>query len=375
MRGVEAEQAGFDLLDGEAADRAGEAGAEHGARAGGGVLGVDDAAVGEAEGGLEAVGEARLDAGADDDTVDHGVDVVLGLAVEGGDVGDLVERAVHFHAGEAAALQLGQLLAVLALAVAHDGGEQEEAGAFGHGGDSVDHLADGLGLDRLAGGGRVGGADAGPEQAHVVVDLGDRADGAARVAAGGLLLDGDGRRQALDAVHVGLAHQFEELAGVGGQAFHVAALALGVDGVEGEGGLAGAAEAGDDGEAVARDLDVDVLEVVLARAADTDVGGHGRSSCGHGAFVLRRRGSAAGGVLESFPVLWHRGAGLGRPHRPGLFGSRSWAWGRGFGHRVAWAALSGGPDGPDAQASRIGFGPLGRFHFAQKRSSASSALI
>jgi hypothetical protein len=55
------------------------------------------------------------------------------------------------------------------------------------------------------------------------------------------------------------------------EGFDVAALAFGVDGVEGEGGLAGAGEAGDHGESVARDADVDVAQIVLARAADGDV--------------------------------------------------------------------------------------------------------
>jgi hypothetical protein len=53
-----------------------------------------------------------------------------------------------------------------------------------------------------------------------------------------------------------------------GEGLDVAALALGVDGVEGEGGLAGAGDAGDDDELVAGYDDVDVLEVVLAGAAD-----------------------------------------------------------------------------------------------------------
>src|SRR6266481_3546258 len=60
----------------------------------------------------------------------------------------------------------------------------------------------------------------------------------------------------------------EELARVGGEGFDVAALALGINGVKGEGGFAGAGKAGDDGEGVAGDFDADVLEVVLARAAD-----------------------------------------------------------------------------------------------------------
>ena len=77
-------------------------------------------------------------------------------------------------------------------------------------------------------------------------------------------------REAVDGVDVGAFHLVEELAGVGGEGFDVAALALGVDGVEGQGGLAGAAQAGDDGEGVARDFDADVLEVVNARPVNAD---------------------------------------------------------------------------------------------------------
>ena len=58
-------------------------------------------------------------------------------------------------------------------------------------------------------------ADAGVQQAQVVVDLGDRADGGPRVAAGRLLVDRDGGRQPLDDVDVGLVHLPEELPGVG----------------------------------------------------------------------------------------------------------------------------------------------------------------
>jgi hypothetical protein len=106
----------------------------------------------------------------------------------------------------------------------------------------------------------------GPEQAEIVVDLGNRADGGAGILAGGLLLDRDGGRKSLDRVHVGLLHQPEELAGVGGERLDVAPLSLGIDGVEGERRLARPGEAGDDGQAVTGDRYGDVLEVVLACA-------------------------------------------------------------------------------------------------------------
>ena len=69
---------------------------------------------------------------------------------------------------------------------------------------------------------------------------------------------------------VRLVHLLEELARVGRERLDVAALALGVERVEGERGLARAGEPGDHHELVARDVEVDVLEVVLAGTADRD---------------------------------------------------------------------------------------------------------
>ena len=158
---------------------------------------------------------------------------------------EIVELAVDLDALEALAQQVGELLAVLALPPAHDRRQQVEPGALRHGQHPVDHLRDGLRLDRQAGRGRVGDADPRPEQAQVVVDLGDRGDRRARVLRGGLLLDRDRRRQAGDQVDVRLLHQLEELARIGRQALDVAPLALGVDRVEGEARLARAGQAGD----------------------------------------------------------------------------------------------------------------------------------
>src|SRR5215204_2086508 len=113
------------------------------------------------------------------------------------------------------------------------------------------------------------------EQAQVVVDLGDGADRRARVARGRLLVDRDRRREAVDRVDVGLLHHLEELARVGGEALDVPPLTFGVDRVEGQGRLSGAAEAGDADQLVPRQPDGDVLEVVLPRAVNYEfIRGH-----------------------------------------------------------------------------------------------------
>jgi hypothetical protein len=59
----------------------------------------------------------------------------------------------------------------------------------------------------------------------------------------------------------------QELPRVGGQRLDVAPLALGVDGVEGQRRLARAGQAGDHDQLVPREVEIDVLEVVRARAA------------------------------------------------------------------------------------------------------------
>ena len=144
------------------------------------------------------LGEARLEPGRQHHAVDHQLDVVLELLVELRHRVQLVQLAVDLDPLEAGAQQLGELLAVLALAPAHDRRQQIEARALGQAHDPVDHLRDGLALDRQPGRGRIRDADPGVEQAQVVVDLGDRADRRARVPRRGLLLDRDRRRQAGD---------------------------------------------------------------------------------------------------------------------------------------------------------------------------------
>ena len=152
-------------------------------------------------------------------------------------------------------------------------GEQHQARARRQRQHLVHHLAHGLGREVEAVIRAARGAGPREQQPQVVVDLRHRADGRARIVGRGFLLDGDRRRQPLDVVHVGLFHHGQELARVGRERLHVAPLALGVDRVEGERGLAGAGQAGDDDQPVPGQVEVDVLEIVGARAADADESG------------------------------------------------------------------------------------------------------
>ena len=214
--------------------------------------------------------------------IDHHLDSVALILVQHRLLAQFVEFAVDLHAHEARALHLGQLLAILALAIADDRREHVNPRAVGPSHDSIDDLLHALLRDFLAAVVTERVPDPREEQAQVVVDFGDSADGRARVARGSLLLDRNCGGQSLDRIDVRLFHLLEELARVRRQRFDVAALTLGVNRVERKRRLARAGESGDYDQAVARNLEIDVLEIVFARALDDD-------SIGHRSYAAARR--------------------------------------------------------------------------------------
>ena len=158
--------------------------------------------------------------------------------------------------------------------------------------------------------------------------VGERGDAAHRRACGrhaALLLERDGGRQSVDLAHVGHAHLVEQPPSVRRDRFQVASLRLGVQRSERERRLAGARHAGEHDQCVAWDVEVDVLQVVLACASHAheprwasgvgltspavvfahELGGHARVQCQKAATVasaaLNRAGAqrvALGYVLE-----------------------------------------------------------------------------
>ena len=211
-------------------------------------------------GGLfHALGDAPERVLAHHDAVDDDLDGVLDVLLELDVLVELADLAVHADAAEALALEVLEELRVLALAPEDHRREHEGASALRVREDLVRHLVGGLALDHAAALGAVRGAHARIEQAQVIVDLGHGAHGGAGVAGRGLLVNGDGGAEAVDGVEVGLVHLAQKLARIAGKGLDVAALALGVDGVEGKARLARAGKPRDDDELVARDVDVDVL--------------------------------------------------------------------------------------------------------------------
>ena len=115
-------------------------------------------------------------------------------------------------------------------------------------------------------------AGAREQQLQVVVEFRHRADRGARRAHRIGLVDGNRRRP----FHRRLVHAVQELARIGRKRLDVTALAFRIQGVEHQAGLARSAGAGYDGQFTGADVQIEILEVVLAGSADTD------GSLGHG---------------------------------------------------------------------------------------------
>ena len=203
-----------------------------------------------------------------DEAVDDDVDAVALVLLQLRHHRQHVAVPVYPDAGEALLLELVDRVGVGALLVPDDRGEYLYLRALRVGEDGVGHSHRGEGLYRRVVVGAIRNADPGVKQAEVVVDLGDGPDGGTRVVRGRLLIDRDGRGEAFYRVDVRLLEAAQKLPGIARQRFHVAALPLREDGVEGQSRFA---RPGHPGEYRERSLgygDVDVLEVVLPRAFD-----------------------------------------------------------------------------------------------------------
>ncbi len=213
------------------------------------------------------LGEPALDARLHDQPVDDDVDRMIAPAVELDVLVERTEHAVDARLREPLLLQLGKLFLELPFSAADDRSEHVDAGILRihhhHVHDALERLRRDLASALMA----VRDADVGEQQPQVIVDFRDGADRRSRIRGGGLLLDGDGRRQAVDQIDVRLLHLLEKLPGVGRQRLDIAALSFGVNRVEGKGRLARPGQAGNDRQLVPRNIDVDIAEVMNARAA------------------------------------------------------------------------------------------------------------
>ncbi len=112
--------------------------------------------------------------------------------------------------------------------------------------------------------------DLGPEQPHVIADLRHCADRRTRGLDGVALLDGNGWRNAFDAIDLRFVHAIEELPGVRRKSLDIPALTLRKQGVESQRAFPRTAQTGDNDELIQRQIEVEILEIIVPDAPEAD---------------------------------------------------------------------------------------------------------
>ena len=200
--------------------------------------------------------------------VDDHFDVVIFVAVEAHTVFHGSEFAIDAHIEESLFANALKEFLVVAFALFDQGRKEIDLAVGIVGQDTLEDLLLGVLHHFLPADVGVGIARTGIKQAEEVVDFGDGADRGARIFIGGLLLNADDGRKSGDFINVGAFEIVEEVARIGRKGFDVAALSFGIKGVESQRRLSTAAQTSDHRHGVAREGDIDVLQVVNARTED-----------------------------------------------------------------------------------------------------------
>ena len=185
-------------------------------------------------------------------------------------VGQIVNLPIDPHAHEPRAAQFLERGGAFLPAVGSQRRQQLDAAARGQIQQAIHDLRHTVPLDHPSALQAVRRPDPGVQHPQRVGDLAGRPHGGTRRMDSRLVRNAQRGRQPLDCIDLRLGALGQEVAGVGRQRFHVTPAALGIQHVERQRRFARSGHAGHDDELVARNGNGNVLEIVLARAANDD---------------------------------------------------------------------------------------------------------
>ena len=194
--------------------------------------------------------------------IDNKFHTVVHIAVQLHAKGDFPQHPIDPDVDVSLLAEILEQVLVVSLAVLDKRGHDVDAVSLVTLHNQRQYLVDGVfhhALSRQVG---IGVGSAGIQESQVVIDLGCGAHGAARVAVDRLLPYRDDGTQAGNLVHVGALEHPHHVTGIGREGFQVSALPLGKHGVKCQRRLAAATQPRHYREAVVRNLNVNVLEVV-----------------------------------------------------------------------------------------------------------------
>ena len=203
--------------------------------------------------------------------VNHHFDVVILVTIDAHTGFERAQFTVHTHMDEALLAHTLKEFFVVSFALLHQRREEVDTVVGIVVEEQTDDLFLGVFHHFLPAGIRIGIAGTRIEQTEEVVDFRHRADGGTRIFVGGFLFDADHGRKTADLVYIGPFEIVEKVSGVGRKSFNITTLTFSINGVEGQRRFSATTQSGDNSEGVARDIDVDILEVMHAGTEHLDL--------------------------------------------------------------------------------------------------------
>ena len=185
-------------------------------------------------------------------------------------VGQLAHFSIDPHPGKTFGGQPTDQFGVGALLATHNRSKQLIPRGVRQGEDLIDHFINGLRPDWTITPGAMRIAGPTEQQTQIILDLRDGSDSRTWVVTGGFLIDRDRRGKALNGINIRLVDLTQKLTRVSGKTLDVATLTLSKNGVESQGAFTATAHPCEHHHLVARDGEINVLEIVLASTTNAD---------------------------------------------------------------------------------------------------------
>ena len=195
-------------------------------------------------GSFDGVGQTAAQTLLQHQAIHHQLDGVLLILFQSDLLCQIIQDAIHTHTGKTLLAGIVKHLLMFALFAPNHRRQHDKPGADAQGLHPIHDLVNGLTGDLLATLGAMGHTHSGPQKTQIIVNFRYRTHRGTGIAGCGLLVDGNCRRKAIDAVHIGLVHLAQELPGIAAEALHIPALAFGKNSIKCQAGFAGAGQTG-----------------------------------------------------------------------------------------------------------------------------------
>src|SRR5699024_3762051 len=171
----------------------------------------------------------------------------------------IINTSIHSDTDITAFLGILENLLMLSLSSPYDWSQKLDSCSFFQLHQTVYHLVHCLPADRLSAFRTMRNSNPCIKQTEIIINLRYRSDCGSRISIGGLLINGNRRRQSFNAVYIRFFHLAQKLSCIRRQRFHISALSLCVNRIKRQRGLAGSAQPCQDDKLIPRYFQIDIF--------------------------------------------------------------------------------------------------------------------